>query len=241
MFEVAMKECYNHIMRMSAIYAREARVAVMAAAIGCCVFAAGRALGDTIYLKKGGHITGVVTKENDASIEIKSNMGTIVLSRGAVAKIEKTSAEENSALEVQWRQERDKEKEKAKEARRFEEEQRAKGYVKFQGTWVPAEKAYEAESGIAKQKEDWEKAVEQQKKELQDMEKRLKDMEAGLEQRQRDLDFKEQQLSLREQNLLLQQQNLQQQAEQLARDKKQTPPKMFAIPRVEVVPAGGQP
>lgn len=217
------------------------RVAAAAIAIGWGVFAAVHARGDTIYLKKGGHITGVVAKESEASIEIKSNMGTIVLSRGAIAKIEKTSAEENSALESQWRQERDKEKEKAKEAKRFEDEQRAKGYVKFQGTWVPAEKAYEAEKGITQEREEWEKTVEQQKKDFQEMEKRLKDMETRLEQRQRDLDYREQQLSLREQNLLLQQQNLQQQAEQLARDKKQSPPKMFAIPRVEVVPAGGQP
>ena len=228
-------------MKVNAIRVKVTHLVAMVVAIGCGVFAAVHAWGDTIYLKKGGRITGVVSKESETSIEIKSNMGTIVLSRGAIAKIEKTSTEENSALESQWKQERDKEKEKTKEAKRFEEEQRAKGYVKFQGTRVPAEKAYEAETGIAKEREEWEKTVDQQKKDLQDMEKRLRDMEAGLEQRQRDLDFKEQQLSLREQNLLLQQQNLQQQAEQLARDKKQTPPKMFAIPRVEVVPAGGQP
>lgn len=220
---------------------RATLVAAPAIASACVFFAAARAWGDTIYLKKGGHITGVVGKESDTSIEIKSNMGTIVLSRGAIAKIEKAAAEENSALESQWKQERDKEKEKAKEAKRFEEEQRAKGYVKFQGTWIPAEKAYEAEKGITKEREEWEKTVEQQKKDLQDMERRLRDMEAKLEQRQREMDFKEQQIALREQNLLLQQQNLQQQADQLARDKKQTPPKMFAIPRVDVVPAGGQP
>lgn len=228
-------------MKMKAVRIKATRTAALVLAIGCGALAADYARGDIVYLKKGGHITGVVSKESETSIEIRSNMGTIVLSRGAIAKIEKTTAEENSALESQWKQERDKEKEKVKEAKRFEEEQRAKGYVKFQDTWVPAEKAYEAEKGISKEREEWEKTVEQQKKDLQEMEKRLREMEAGLEQRQRDLDFKEQQLSLREQNLLLQQQNLQQQAEQLARDKKQSPPKMFAIPRVEVVPAGGQP
>jgi hypothetical protein len=213
----------------------------MVIAIGCGLFAAVDAGGDTVYLKKGGHITGVVRKKSKTSIEIKSNMGTIELSKGAIARIEKASADENRALESQWRLERDEKKEKDKEAKRFEEEQRDKGYVKFQGTWITAEKAYEMEKGIAKEREEWEKTVEQQKKEFQEMEKRLKEMEARLEQQQRDLDFKEQQLVLREQNLLLQQQNLQQQAEQLARDRKQSPPKMFAIPRVEVVPAGGQP
>jgi hypothetical protein len=214
----------------------------MVIALGCCgIFVSGDARGDIVYLKKGGHITGVVTKKGDSSIEIKSNMGTIILSKGAIERVEKTSVEENRALESQWRQERNKEKEKAKEAKRFEAEQRAKGYVKFKDTWIPAEQAYEMEQGVTKEKEEWEKAVERQKKELQEMEKRLKDMEAALDQRQRDLEFKEQQLALREQNLLLQQQNLQQQAEQLAQDRKQSPPKMFAIPRVEVVPAGGQP
>ena len=215
-----------------------ARVAI---ALACGFFVAIHARGDTVYLKKGGHITGVISRESETSIEIKSNMGTIVLSRGAIEKIEMSTAEENRTLESQWKQERDQQREKVKEAKRFEDEQRAKGYVKYQGTWIPAEKAYEIEKGVTKEKEEWEKSVEQQKKDLQEMEKRLRDMEARLEQRQREVDFREQQLSLRQQNLLLQQQNLQRQAEQIAREKKQTPPKMFAIPRVEVVPAGGQP
>ncbi|MEJ2746053.1 MAG: hypothetical protein P8123_10295 [bacterium] len=228
-------------MKMRPIYVRATRIAAVVIAIGCGLFSTVDLAGDTVYLKKGGHITGVVSKKSDTSIEIKSNMGTIVLSKGAIDRIEKTSEKDNKALESQWKQERDKEKAKAKEAKLFEAEQRAKGYVKFHGTWVPAEKVYEAEQGITKEREEWEKTVEQQKRELQEMEQRLKELETALEQRQRDLEFKEQQLALREQNLLLQQQNLQQQADQLARDRKQSPPKMFAIPRVEVVPAGGQP
>jgi len=240
-FEVDAGEWYNLPVKMHTISVKTTCGAIAAIALACGFFVTAHARGDTVHLKKGGRITGVISSESGDSIEIKSNMGTIVLSKGAIEKIERATAEENRALESQWRQERDQEKEKIKEAKRFEEEQRAKGLVKYQGTWIPAEKAYEIEKGVTKEKEEWETSVEQQKREFQDMEKRLRDLEARLEQRQREVDFREQQLSLREQNLLLQQQNLQRQAEQIAREKQQAPPKIFAVPRIEVVPAGGQP
>jgi uncharacterized protein (DUF3084 family) len=214
---------------------------IAAAALACGLFISVHARGDVIYLKKGGHITGVISSESETLIEIKSSMGTIRLSRGAIAKVVKATAEENRALESQWKQERDKEKEKVKEAKRYEEEQRAKGYVKFQGTWISAEKAYEFEKGIARERDEWEQSFEQQKKELQETERRLKDTETRLEQRQREADFREQQLAIREQNLIIQQQNLQRQAEQIARERQESPSKIYAIPRVEVVPAGAQP
>jgi DNA repair exonuclease SbcCD ATPase subunit len=199
---------------------------------------------DTIHLKKGGRITGVIASETETSLEIRTNLGAISLSKGAIATIERATPEENSALESQWKKERDEEKEKAKASKRFEEEQRAKGLVEYKGTWVPAEKAYEAEKGLAQEKEEWLKTVEQQKKDIQELERRLRDMEARLDQRQRELEYREQQLNLRKQNLLLQQQNLQTQASQLTRERQQTPPKIFAVPRIDVVPApetGAQP
>ena len=197
-----------------------------------------RARADTVSLKKGGSITGVILSESENSIEIKSNLGTIILSRGAVKKIEKSPAGDNAALESQWKKEKDEFTQKAKETRRYEDEQRAKGMVKTEAGWVPAEKAEEADKKVAKEKEqeELEKAQEQQKKDLQDMDRRIKEMEARLEQRQRDLDSREQQLGLREQNLLLQQQNLQRQAEQLSREKQDRPQKIFAVPRIDVYP-----
>ncbi|MCX6338342.1 MAG: hypothetical protein NTX71_00290 [Candidatus Aureabacteria bacterium] len=240
-FEVAAEEWYNHTVKMNAVRLKTRWGAGAAIALACGLFVTVHAWGDTVLLKKGGHITGVISSESETSIAIKSSMGTIVLSRGAIAKIERATAEVNRALESQWEQERSQEEKKLNEAKRVEEEQRAKGLVKYQGTWITAEKAYEIEKGVARDKEEWEKSVEQQKRDLQEMEKRLRDLEARLEQRQREADFREQQLAFKEQNLLLQQQNLQRQAEQIAREKQQSPPKMFAIPRVEVVPPGGQP
>jgi len=208
---------------------------------GACALAAAfliavETAADTVYLKKGGKVMGVISSETEGSIEIKSNLGTIVLSKGAIAKIERSKPDENKVLESQWQEEREQEKAKVKQSKLFEEEQRAKGMVKYQGTWVPAEKAYEIEKGFAQEKEDWEKNVDQQKKDLQDMERRIKDIETRMDQRQRDLDFREQQLGLREQNLLLQQQNLQRQAEQIGREREERPPKLFSVPRIEVAP-----
>lgn len=191
---------------------------------------------DTIYLKKGGRIQGVIISESEDSIELKSNLGTIVLSRGAIARIERSTAEEKKALESEWEKEQEEKDKKAKEEKLFEQEQRAKGLVKYKGTWIPAKKMYEIEEEVQKEKDDLTKVFEQQKRELEEMEKRLKEMEARLNSKESELSFREQQLSLREQNLLLQQQNLQRQAEQIAREKEDTPPKIFAVPRIEVVP-----
>lgn len=196
------------------------------------------ARADTVFLKRGGSINGVILSESESSIEIKSNLGTIILSRGAIKRIEKLAAGDNVALESQWKKEKDAVDQKAKETLRFEEEQRAKGMVKTEAGWVAAEKAEEVEKRAAKDKEreELERTLEQQKKDFQDMDRRIKDMEARLDQRQRDLDSREQQLGLREQNLLLQQQNLQRQAEQLSREKQDRPQKLFAVPRIDVYP-----
>jgi len=195
---------------------------------------------DTIFLKKGGKISGVISKETANSVEIKSGLGTIVLSRGAIARIERSAQEENVTLESQWQKEKEQEKAKAKESKLFEAEQRAQGMVNFHGTWISAEKAYEIEQGFARQKEVWEKSVEQQKKDLQEMEQRIKDLEARLEQKQRELDSREQQLAIKEQNLLLQQQNLQRQAEQFSRERQSGPPKLYSVPRIEVYPPSSE-
>jgi chromosome segregation ATPase len=194
------------------------------------------AQADTIHLKKGGRIQGVIISESEGSVEIRSNLGTIILSRGSIAKMDRASEEENRALESEWKKEREEKEEKAREAKRFEKEQRAKGMVKYRGTWVSAEKMREIEEGLDKSKEAWLGEVEKQRKELEELEKRLRELEARLERKESELSFREQQLSLREQNLLLQQQNIQREAERLAREKEETPPKIFAVPRIEVVP-----
>ncbi len=209
-----------------------------AAALSARLAAPTCARGDVVNLRKGGSITGVIVSENEKSVEIRSNLGTIIFSRGAISEIRKASAEENAGLESQWKKDKAEREQRIKEARRFEEEQRAKGLVKTDAGWVPAEKAAEAEKAAARdrEREELEKAIEVQKRDLQEMERRMKELEARLEQRQRDLELREQQLALREQNLLLQQQNLQRQAEQISQGRQDRPPKLFAIPRIEVYP-----
>lgn len=191
---------------------------------------------DVIHLKKGGKVKGVVINESEESVEIKSNLGTIVLSRGAISRIVKATEEENKAFESQWRKEKKEKDEEADRNVQFEKEQRAKGLVKYKGTWVTPEKLAEIERGTEDRKKELVRNIDEQKRVLDEMEKQLKEIETRLDRRERELNFREQQLTMREQNLLMQQQNLQSQAEQLARDKEITPPKIFAVPRIEVVP-----
>lgn len=207
--------------------------------LACALIPLG-ANADIIRLKKGGKLTGVIVRETEGSIEIRSNLGTITLSRGAIAEIERASEEDNKALEGKWNREKEERKENADRATKFEEEQRSKGLVKYKDSWVTPEKMMQLESGSKEKLEREAGDIEEQRRALEDMERRLAEMEARLERRETELGFREQQLTMREQNLLLQQQNLQNQAEEIARNRQQRPPKIFAVPRIEVVPPPGQ-
>lgn len=210
--------------------------ALIACSFCLCFSLSGEASADIIHLKKGGKIEGVIVSEEGGSLEIKSKLGTIILSRSAVDRIVRASPEENKGLRTEWEKEREDREENEKAARKYENEQREKGMVKYKGTWISAKEMKEIEEGVENEKQEAQKQLEEQRKLLEEMEARLQDMEARLNAREQQLNFREQQLSIREQNLLLQQQNLQQQAENLSRERKEGPAKIYAIPRIEVVP-----
>jgi len=97
---------------------------------------------DTVYLKNGNKVSGIITKEDENSVEIKINIGAVVVfSRQDIERVEKDSDEARAKIESLWESER-KKKELAEmeEALSIEAADRS-GLVEYDGKWVtPQEK-----------------------------------------------------------------------------------------------------
>jgi len=95
---------------------------------------------DTIYLKNGNRLRGIITKETDKSVELKINPGAkVTFSKDDIKSIEKESEDGRAKLEEEWGIGRNKleVKEIAKDV--FEEEQLKKGLVKYKDEWMSVE------------------------------------------------------------------------------------------------------
>ena len=97
---------------------------------------------DTVYLKNGNKVTGIITKETDRSVEIKINPGAkVTFSKDDVKNIEMDSEEQHAKLEEEWGISRNKSEVKEITKEVFEEEQVKRGLVKYKDEWItPDEK-----------------------------------------------------------------------------------------------------
>ena len=104
------------------------------------LFSGQKMFADTIYLKNGNMVKGIVTKETDKSVEMKINPGAkVTFSRDDIKSMEKESEEQHIKLEEEWDIGKNKTevREIAKDV--FEEEQLKKGLVKYKDQWVTPE------------------------------------------------------------------------------------------------------
>jgi hypothetical protein len=96
---------------------------------------------DEIFFKSGYSQTGVVVRETDEKIRFRTEMGLSTISREKIEFVEKATPKENRLMLKKWRDKelkRKAESEARREAdRKFEEEQRAKGLLEFEGQWMP--------------------------------------------------------------------------------------------------------
>jgi len=107
---------------------------------------------DTVHLKNGNKISGIITKENETSIEIKINIGaTVSFSKEDIGRIERDSDAEHTKIQDSWEDERSSKKVEAIEEEAFIEQQKQKGLIEHEGEWVtPEEKERLQAKGIAK-------------------------------------------------------------------------------------------
>ena len=97
---------------------------------------------DTVYLKNGNKVTGIITKETDRSVEIKINPGAkVTFSKDDVKNMEMDSEEKHLKLEEGWGAGGNKSQVREITKEVFEEEQVKKGLVKYKDEWItPDEK-----------------------------------------------------------------------------------------------------
>ncbi len=112
----------------------------------------GQVFADTIYLKNGNRIKGIITRETDRSVEVKINPGAkVTFSRDDVKDIERESEEQHARLEQEWEAGRNKAEVEEITGDVFEEEQLKKGLVKYKDKWVtPEEKERIQASNLAR-------------------------------------------------------------------------------------------
>ncbi len=101
------------------------------------------AYADTVYLKNGGSVSGVIEKEGDNTVEVNTGFGTVTFKKAQIKNIERSSAEESQEMAQEWEEEREELKSKEKE---FEEarDSRFKGAYE---NWVEEAKVKRTEEG----------------------------------------------------------------------------------------------
>jgi clan AA aspartic protease (TIGR02281 family) len=80
------------------------------------------ALADTVYLKNGRHIKGLIKSEDNTSVELEVAGGSIKFSRNEIVKIDKSGAEEAATIRSRMEDEQRESEERIKQRRREEEQ-----------------------------------------------------------------------------------------------------------------------
>ena len=94
---------------------------------------------DTIHLKNGNKVSGIITYENDDTVAIKINIGAVVtFFKSDIEKIDRDS-EQHAEIENTWQQERAERESAIDVQSSYEEKQEEKGLVKYKGKWVTPE------------------------------------------------------------------------------------------------------
>jgi len=111
--------------------------------VAALAFFASTASADIIIFKSGSAREGIIEEETPTSVKLRVRNSVMGFSRSNIERIEYASTQENMKLDRKWlEQERKQEEEnerKRAEKRKFEQEQRDKGFVEVGGEWVTRE------------------------------------------------------------------------------------------------------
>ena len=61
---------------------------------------------DTLYLKNGSSINGIIKKEDDLNIELEIGGGSVKFSKKEIAKVSKTNSEDSALLRKKWKKDK---------------------------------------------------------------------------------------------------------------------------------------
>lgn len=80
--------------------------------------AASPAYTDTVSLKNGGSVAGIIEREDDKSVEVNMGFGIVTFKKAQIKDIERSSVEESRKIAMEWEEKRKELKSREKE---FEE------------------------------------------------------------------------------------------------------------------------
>lgn len=106
----------------------------------CILISSSFAFADTVYLKNGNELEGIIIIETEETVELEVDIGArITLTYQDIKSVTRSSLEENKRLEEIWVMKREKREEQEEERRRYEAQQKAKGLVQYRGKWIKEE------------------------------------------------------------------------------------------------------
>ena len=111
-----------------------------------CVVSTAQA--DTVNLKNGGSVTGIIEREDERSVEVNTGFGTVTFKKSQIKEIERSSVEESQKIAKEWGEKRIELKSKEKEF----EEARDKRFKGAYENWMDDEKTKKLkDESVAKQ------------------------------------------------------------------------------------------
>ncbi|MDO8536466.1 MAG: retropepsin-like aspartic protease, partial [Candidatus Omnitrophota bacterium] len=106
------------------------------------------ARADTVNLKNGGSIAGIIEKEDERSVEVNTGFGTVTFKRSQIKDIERSSAAESQRITKAWEEKRTELGSKDKEFKEARDNRFKSAYE----NWMEDEKVKRLkEEGVAKQ------------------------------------------------------------------------------------------
>ncbi|MFC1624630.1 peptidase MA family metallohydrolase [Candidatus Omnitrophota bacterium] len=110
--------------------------------IAICIFSfsLSHLFADTIHLKNGNKVSGIIAKEDEETIEIRINIGAVVsFSKQDVEEIERGPNTEHARMKDAWEDEQSKREAEEIKKDLLEEERERTGLVEYKGEWVNLE------------------------------------------------------------------------------------------------------
>lgn len=94
------------------------------------------ARADVVTLRNGVKMTGVLTEDESGLTLRVSDDGYVGLDSATVVGVMRASRVENEALVASWKATAERETREDRDRAKYDDEQRAKGYVWYQGEWM---------------------------------------------------------------------------------------------------------
>jgi len=147
------------------------------------VLAATAAQADSIVFKTGQVLEGTVLKENDTTLELAVEYGTILVSRDKILRVESESISQKADREARQQEERE-----------FLARMKSEGRVLHKGKWITEEEKRAVDEKLAeekrKQDEAKKKAAEEAAKKKAEEQKKLAEQRKREEEARRENDEK---------------------------------------------------